>query len=453
MKILVAMHVFNNFGGIINHNEHLIAGLKELGHEVTFAYLKPTAKKCGDVDVAMLPEGYEFGVGTGLPVHQGKGWVAPYYAFKNEEDVKRFVKDANEHDIVIWQSIFGFKNSDTELYTGWTPMIEDVNAKQIVVIHDGNLKKLYSWIYKFSHKFTGLACVHPSAYKQAEFMPVPRNMILNPQDVKGRPAASRLDQRKRKILSLQTFKRWKRVDDLVAAVPYIHGDVEVIVAGDGIERNYMTSKDKCKEEYFCTRERDPDADEYRLGNTIWNNALEYGMEYIGFIGNEKRDEILSESKFLIDTSWSNTYGEHFNRVVVDAIRMGVVPIARNLGVSENEDGVGTLFKPGVNYCMIPHDATPKEFGTLVNQFIDMPDKEYAKMVLEGQKLLAHFDRRNIACQFVNLAEQHVGMSTGFYNEAIIGSLAIDPKAKAAGDKIWEEHFEPAEVSTLDSFFC
>jgi hypothetical protein len=45
MKILVPVHQFNNFGGIINHTEQLIAGLKDGGHEVTFAFLKPTAQK------------------------------------------------------------------------------------------------------------------------------------------------------------------------------------------------------------------------------------------------------------------------------------------------------------------------------------------------------------------------------------------------------------------------
>ena len=51
------MHTFNNFGGIINHCEHLMAGLKELGHEVTFAYLKPN-KQVKSVEIpATLKDG------------------------------------------------------------------------------------------------------------------------------------------------------------------------------------------------------------------------------------------------------------------------------------------------------------------------------------------------------------------------------------------------------------
>jgi hypothetical protein len=180
------------------------------------------------------------------------------------------------------------------------------------------------------------------------------------------------------------------------------------------------------------------------------------MEYIGFISEDTRDEILSRAKFLIDTSWSNTYGEHFNRVIVDAIRMGVVPIARNYGVSEREDGVGTLFKPGVNYFMIPHDASPKQFGLMVNQFMMVDAYKYEQMRRNNYKILEFFDRRAVASHFVNLALGYTDQErfpTGFYPNNLTGSNAIDPKAVANGNKIWEEHFEPAPVSTLDSFFC
>jgi len=450
VKILVPMHIFNNFGGIINHTEELIAGLRDLGHEVSFCLLKPTANlQKGEVDKKTLPEGYEYGVGTQVPVHQGKGWITDYFSFKNKDSIKKFVDFANQHDIVIWQSIFGFKNQDTEDFTDWTPMIEDVNAKQVVIIHDGNLKKLYSWIYKFQHKFSGVACVHPSAFKSADFLEVPRNMILNPQNIDGIVLDVEFSERENSILSLQTFKRWKRVDDLVAAVPYINADV--ILAGDGIERNYMTSKDKCKEEYFCSPERDPDASEAMRGNPIWKNAEATGrFEYLGFITGKKRDQYLEKVKFLIDTSWSNSYGEHFNRVVVDAMRMGVVPIARNFGVSSNKEGIGELLKPNENYLMIPHDATPKQFGDLVNMFMRITERGYNKIVQNNLELIKQFDRKLIAQQYINLA---LGKpNSGFYQEAAVGSRKFDQKAIQQGDKIWEEHFEKPVVNTLESFF-
>lgn len=446
MKIMVAMHVFNNFGGILNHNEQLIAGLKDLGHDVTFAYIKTTAKPQYSVS-NLIPDGYETGPGTGLPLHQGNGYVSPYYSLKNSESIAKFVKDANEHDIVIWQSIFGFKSAATEKDQAWVPMITKVKAKQIVVIHDGNLKKLYSWIYRFSDHITGLACVHPAAMKQADFMPVPRNMILNPQDVspvKESPFSKRTNQ----LLAPQTFKRWKRVDDLVAAVPYINGGV--IIAGDGMERAYMASEDKCKPEYYCTKELDPDATEDRLGKRIWQNALDSGkMEYLGFITGKIRDRILNTSKFLLDPSWSLTYGEHFNRSIVDAMRVGCVPIARNYGISDNAEGNGTLFLPGRNYFMIPHDATPKQFGGFVNQYFNVSEDMYLDIASANKEVIKNFDRKKIAQQFVNLAMSK--KDSGYYEKAVTGRLNIDNNvAQKMGDKIWDEHFEVP--SSLDSFF-
>lgn len=446
MKILVAMHVFNNFGGILNHNEQLIAGLKDLGYDVTFAYLKTTKKPDYNV-VPNIPEGYELGEGTGLPFHQGNGYVSPYYSIKDKDSIAKFVKEANKHDILIWQSIFGFKQSATERDQSWLPMVTDVKAKQIVVIHDGNLKKLYSWIHRFSEHITGLACVHPAAMKQADFMPVPRNMILNPQDISEVEIAPFSD-RVNKLLAPQTFKRWKHVDDLVAAVPYIEG--RVYIAGDGMERAYMASEEKCKPEYYCTKELDPDATEDRLGKRIWQNALDTKkMAYLGFITGANRDKILNTSMFLLDPSWSLTYGEHFNRSIVDAMRVGCVPIARNYGISDNVGGIGTLFKPGENYLMIPHDATPKQFGELVNHYFKISQESYVDIRANNWDIIQNFDRKKIAQQFINLA---LGKKdSGFYPQAKVGNFDVDGfKAVTTGNQIWDEHFEvPASI---DSFF-
>lgn len=443
MKIFVVMHTFNNFGGIINHNEELCAGFKDLGHEVTFAYIKPT-KNLYKESAEKLPEGFEIGVGTGYPVHQGKGWLAPYYSLKNQESIRKFVEDANNHDIVIWQSIFGFKNSETEEYTDWIPMIEEVNSKQVVIIHDGNLKKLYSWIYKFQHKFSGIACVHPSAFKSADFLTTPRNLILNPQNI-SQIKRPNFENKKRKLLSLQTFKRWKRVDDLISAIPYING--KVLVAGDGIERNYMTSIDKCKPEYYCTPEKDPSAKPEMINNRIWDNAKTFGdFDYIGFITGKERDSILETSMFLLDPSWSMNYGEHFNRVIVDSMVTGTVPIARNFGVSDNEKGIGEIFKPNENYLMIPHDAKPKEFGDLINSFFSLSKEKYEEIVDNNIEKLNLFDRKNIAQQYIDLA---MGKDAGVYEKNSIG--VENQKVKSVANSLWE-FFEPPVVNSLEDFF-
>jgi glycosyltransferase involved in cell wall biosynthesis len=448
MKILMAMHTFNNFGGIINHCEHLMAGLKELGHEVNFAYLKGS-KTIRPVEIpSQLKDGWEIGVGSGYPVHQGDGWMAPYYSYKIKESIDKFVDDANKHDVVIWQSIFGFKNKDTEKYKDWLPMIENVKSKQIVIIHDANLKKLYPWISLFEKHFTGLACVHPAAYESADFMSTPRALILNPQDIDGVPPTPKFDGRENKILSIQTFKRWKRVDDLIRAVPYMK-NVKTLVGGYGIEAAYMMSKDKCKDEYFATTQYDPDVTPYREGKRIWENAENSGnFEYLGFISGEKRDNILQTSKFLVDPSWSNTFGEHFNRVVVDAMRIGTVPIAVNFGVSNNEEGNGVLLKAGVNYCMLKKSYTPKQYGEAIAAYCDMPESEYMRIVDNNYGLIQQFDRKRIAQHYLDLAEQK---PTGYLNE-LLTKTNFDPNLPKNSRNMFDDHFETNESQSLDEFF-
>ena len=441
MKILTVVHDFNNFGGIISHTEQLIAGFKDLGHETGFVYLRST-KSGGRFSEDYDKTGYDIGVGTGIPVHQGKGWRGEYLSFINDEDVNKFVNLANSYDVVIWQSIFGFKCQDSEGKQSWLRMFTEVKAKHVIIVHDGNLKKNYPWIHHLRKHIAGLACVHPSAFNQASAMEIPRKLILNPQNI-NRAYTDSFDNRTNTIFSLQTFKRWKRVDDLVAAVPYIHG--QVIIAGDGIERAYMASKDKCKPEYYCTLERDPQAEETRINHPIWINALTAGMQYIGFVSEQKRDEILSHSKFLLDPSWSKTYGEHFNRVVIDAMLMGVVPIARNLGVSDNEKGEG-LLKPGKNYLMIPWDATPKQFGDLCNNFLSMQKSEYNEIVQNNFEFVKQFDRKLIASQYLDLAYNLADVAVGKYDESLNTTV----------DNVWNGHFQFNEklnvTSTLDDLF-
>jgi glycosyltransferase involved in cell wall biosynthesis len=441
MKILTVVHDFNNFGGIIAHTEQLIAGFKDIGHETGFVFLRST-KTGGKFSEDYDKEGYEIGVGTGVPVHQGKGWRGEYLSFINDDDVNKFVKLANSYDVIIWQSIFGFKCQDSEGKQSWLKMFTEVKAKHVVVVHDGNLRKNYPWIHQLRAHISALACVHPSAFNQAASMEIPRLLILNPQDISKKRGTS-FDEKTDTIFSLQTFKRWKRVDDLVAAVPYIYG--QVIVAGDGIERAYMASKDKCKPEYYCTLERDPNAEEDRLGHPIWMNALTRGMKYIGFVTEQKRDEILSHSKFLLDPSWSKTYGEHFNRVVIDAMLMGVVPIARNLGVSDNEKGEG-LLKPGKNYLMIPWDATPKQFGDLCNKFLSMQPFDYGRIVANNWEFVKQFDRKEIASQFLSLAFSLCEVKVGKYDQSLNDAV----------DSVWNGHFKfDAKLnatSTLDNLF-
>jgi len=125
--------------------------------------------------------------------------------------------------------------------------------------------------------------------------------------------------------------------------------------------------------------------------------------------------------------------------------MGVVPIARNLGVSDNEKGEG-LLKPGKNYLMIPWDATPKQFGDLCNKFLVMQPSDYGEFVANNWEFVRQFDRKTIASQYLGLAYHLEAVKVGKYDEALNDTV----------DSVWHGHFKFEEklnvTSTLDDLF-
>ena len=74
MKILITLFDIQDYGGIINHTEYLVKGLKQLGSQVDIVKLSPSSNvvrpspKPKDIDQYNILEG-----GTGYHHHQFKG--------------------------------------------------------------------------------------------------------------------------------------------------------------------------------------------------------------------------------------------------------------------------------------------------------------------------------------------------------------------------------------------
>ena len=419
MKVLITMYDINNPGGIINHNENLIAGLKELGHEVDFVELlwreRSSEKRVSD------KTGFEE-KHSGYPVHQGKGWLFPVQKripYKGRENIAWWLDFANQFDLVIWQIPVPTKRKDNQGNNDWPYLYElDPWVNQIAIIHDGNLAKSYPWIEHIGERLSGLACVHPCAYHGAGTTNIPRALIFNPQEVDNHPVPSWAEKEKG-FISLQPFKAWKHVDDLVRSIPHMRKDTVKYLAGGGIEYNYMTSKDKCKEHYFVSS-ADTDIDPSEYGRKIWDVALDNGMSWLGYITETAGKEHMQKLRCLIDPSWSKAYakvGDHFNRVVVDGMLEGAIPVARNLGISTNESGIGEVFKPGKHYVMVPYDAKPKEFADIVEEVVNFPEQEAEQYYTNHQELLQEFDRRHIAEQYIELG---AGLPCGFHSRIDVG---------------------------------
>ena len=440
MKILITMYGINSPGGIINHNEQLIAGLKQQGHDVNFVELIWRESVKGKT--TKNTDEYETGA-SGIPVHQGKGWLFPAanrFAYKGDWNLKRWRKFVDDYEMIIWQIPVPTKQRDNEGNTDWLALYDlPPDIRQVAIIHDGNMEKSYPWIHQISRHLHGLACVHPCAFHGASVLDVPRALIFNPQNLASLTRNNDWKNRKNSFISMQTFKGWKHVDDLVRAIPHVSKNTRKLMAGGGIEHNYMTSVDKCKPQYFVSEERDPDIDPIHYGRKIWDVALEHGMEWLGYLRQERIRFLLRQSKVVIDPSWSVAYakvGDHFNRVVVDGIIEGAIPIARNLGISTNEEGVGEVFKPYENYMMVPHDATPLEFAEKIEETCNLPDYLSNEIHQANYTLLANFERERVAQQYVSLA---FNMPTGFYGDLKVGE--VSDKVKNKTEEVMSDFFK------------
>ena len=439
MKILITLYDINNPGGIVNHIENLISGFIELGHEVNFVQLLWKDKVKGRK--TMFPERFTENQ-LGMLYHQKAGWIFPAekrFAYKGQHNINKWKDFAEGYDLIIWEVPVPTKQQQNRGNLDWLEVYNiSPRVKQIGIVHDGNLRKSYPWIQNVKQYFNGLACVHPCAYHGAEVIEIPRALILNPQDLSDVSPELNWLGRSKGFLSLQTFKGWKHVDDLIRAIAHMDSETEKYVAGGGIEYRYMTSKEKCKEKYFTAREFDPDIPANLLGMKIWDVALYKGMEWLGYIHPEEVDRRMKQLRCVIDPSWSRNYakiGDHFNRVIVDGMMRGLVPIARNLGVSTNEEGVGEVFKPNKNYVMIPYDAKPKEFAEIVEDTVNLPTSRAEQYYQDNLELLPLFERTKIAQEYIDLGN---GLPTGFYNKLETGT--VDPKTTMKAEKVIREFF-------------
>lgn len=398
MKVLITFFPIDDMGGIINHHEQLCAGLQDLGHEVTTKLLMWRDKAPRSAAGGYNDCGY-----SGLPFDQRRdfSWTAEdIIPYKGPENLARWKEYASGFDLIIWQVAVPTKRAENRGNTDWISLYES-GAKQVAVIHDGNFLDSYPWLHLVGKGIDGLACVHTCAFNSAKSINIPAAMILNPFDL-SKPEPIRRDYfaaRQKGFLSVQTWKAWKRVPELLGAIPHM-GDIVKKVAGKGIDYYYLTSEDKCKYP------------------GVWNAAVEGGMEYLDVIANNQRDKILRSVTTLVDPSWSKKYGTigaHFNRVMVDAILQGAVPIARELGVG---DGDYDVFHGGWNCLTIPMGVTHKEYGQMVNSYCNIDYIEYEDLMQYGRATMERFERKAIAQRFLDLGAGRLVEQIGVMSEDV-----------------------------------
>jgi glycosyltransferase involved in cell wall biosynthesis len=406
MNILITHFQIQDWGGIVNYSEFMARGLKALGHTVQSVMLKnkgvtgtPKTKDRSD------QQGWEFGEGLGLWMHQKNGWDG-MYQLNYHNDRLSWEEWSSEFDLILHHISVPTCSKATKGDDQWIKIFNQPFANQLAVVHDGNMKKLYPHILNICDKIDGVVCVHDAAFHSCEELPIRRAFIPNPHEQKD--YIKSISNRDDAFVSLQTFKRWKRVDDLIRAIPYMDDFSDKYICGGGIEYHYMTSKEKVKP---CYLEED--------GSRIWENALSSGMEYLGYVTTSKRDELLADVKLLIDPSWSLNYsklGCHFNRVMVEAMAQGCVPVCTDLAMKNS-----FFFKSGINYIEIPYNSSPQEYAKIVDEA--MADEELLSDIQENNlKLMEAFDKVNVAKAIIEFSESNGG-SVGIPSEKLIVDAA------------------------------
>lgn len=385
MKILACFFPIDDMGGIINHHEQLCAGLRELGHEVVTKLLVwrdvAPRSKAGGTD--------ERGV-CGLMFDQRKGfsWGADdIIAYKGGLNMAQWYEFSSKFDLIIWQVAVPTKRAENRGNMDWIRLYM-TPVKQIAVIHDGNFLASYPWLAYVRKSLTGLACVHHCGYNSGGHIDIPRALIFNPFKI-HKPDLSWEAWRAREkgFLSVQTWKAWKHVPELLTALPHA-GDITKLVAGKGIDYYYLTSEDKCKYP------------------GVWESAQAADMNYLGVISNQRRDELLRQVTCLVDPSWSRKYsqiGGHFNRTPVEAILQGALPLVRPLGISTNTTGHGELFRHDHNCLCIPQWASPREYGQFLEYACRLEYGPYLRLMENAIMMLPKFGRQHVAQQFIDLA--------------------------------------------------
>lgn len=365
-------------------------------------------------------QGWEFGPGLGLWMHQKSGWEGMYNLNYVTDVVTGEDWDA-DYDLVVYIVPVPTCSKATKGDEDWLKLFRNSSAKQLAVVHDGNMQKLYPHLLEVCDQLDGIVCVHDASFNSCNVLPIRRAFIPNPHEYDPLCSITPMEERTDGFVSMQTFKRWKRVDDLVRAIPYTDDFHEKIICGGGIEYHYMTSKTKCKKEYM-------DKD----GNKIWDNAVEAGMDFRGYITTVERDAVLQDVKLLIDPSWSLKYSElgaHFNRVMVEAMSWGCVPVCTDLGMKNS-----MLFEAGVNYIEVPYNSNPVEYANYIDNAL--ADNELLTTIQQNNlKLIEMFDKEVIAHAIVEFA---FGNGDWSHGETVCGELTEKLKADA---KRKMEHFE------------
>lgn len=436
MKVIIADFKIAKYGGIVEYVASMLRAFKDLGWEVDVAQLTPSSitQKAYEKKVSEFASGehqsktkahwetsgYERDIATGYWRNTYRGYFLPpsnrigVYEKDAVERWKELVKDV---DIILWNFmptkslIWGKTNKKFDFWYKFFDLPSDI--KQVFLAHDAYFNVRASNISALKDKILFLGCAHLAAYQCCSEIGIPRSLLLNPRYIEddAKMPIKLKERREVDFFAAHMFKSMKHMEELVASVPYLNSDerYNVTVAGTGIEYSYMTSEEKIKPCYICNCKRDPDLPKNLDGEiSLWNRAVEYGMIYKGQIPGEEVVSILKNTKFAVDPSWAEHYANycntHINGFIIEAMLCGAYPVLRDYRglVKDRKEIYDPLFEK-INAIIIPWDATPKEFGKILKDAMNMSSAKFLRDTKENFEIAKElFNSKKNAKEIIRL---------------------------------------------------
>lgn len=398
MRILFTVLEILDYGGITADLELKCRGLKEAGHEVKVVILRK-AKAPISIRKTLIEGGPEGTYPSAFGTHKGRqimantahGWYwLPVFGYDSDEGMAHWKRAASKFD-VIFHEIPG-PNPDPD--GRWLELYDlgPKGPKQIMIAHDAHFREMYPHMIDVAPFLQGIACTNPAGYIGLSWMPTYRAFIGAPHPVLDWKKQPAWKDRKPVGVAAHMWKAWKHQDMIVQAAPHLQRS-KVIMAGDGIERRYMMSKDKCPKEF----------------KGIWAAGLASGnMAYKGLLTPDRLFSIYQRSRVMVDMSWSDKFnglGNHFNRSIIEGYNNGVVPICVGMNMKDTNTQV-QLFKPGVTHIEVGHDITPKELAEVIDEVANMHRDDAMKIITHGREILMkYFAYNKSSLDFLKLARQ------------------------------------------------
>ena len=406
MKILICLYSINNYGGITTYVEELHRGFQALGHTVQLMLLSETDRKPYNRRHSKRPGNFESSW-EGFTANPDTGWGGvPVWSYATLERTKEFRRHASKFDLVVW-GVPVPSWSKLHAVPKWYTLY-NMDTPQIAVIHDGNFRYLYPHLNHVAPRLRGVACVHGSAFQSAQQFDGASAFIPNPHPLKKHVP---WEEKKPFVVAAHMWKAWKHMELAVKAAPFLKQS-KIYLGGDGIERRYMTSPDKCKPKY----------------EGIWSAMLESGNgKFLDILPQPELWDLYAKCRVMLDPSFSKNYnkmGSHFNRSVFEAYNAGMVPVCM-----ESNMQLEGVFKEGKTHIGIPDGASPKKIAHILDGAVHMDADSANRIIRRGRELIkTRFHRKIVAQNMIDLSN---GKDCGLTDALFHGSPSDRMKAATA----------------------